>query len=445
MQRNLTDDDEIRSFSFGPGVWKELDALPWLQRRKLQFCDNVIVTSQYTWWNFVPKSLWGQFQRIANFFFLGVSIIMLVGTTTEMWKSPYSYETTLYPLTMVLILTMSLQLKDDLKRHRSDHETSRRPAETVLEKKQWKDIKVGELLVVRNKESLPADVIVICTSEDDGVSYVETSNIDGETNLKLRVAKKDLQKALCNESVGRRLSRSEMSKTLKIAREKAVHMTGIMDYEKPNSSVNTFKGTMRDVNIQGSKKIDVLPFTGNQQLLRGSVLRNTDWIIGLVVYTGEDTKVAQNSHESKPKLSNLERVVNGSMKVIFVILAFLVATSLSIRAIMRHNVFNGKFAGFWYLFPEGEDDDSTMTLAWPIAYAFTFLILYTNFVPLTMYITMEIINFGHSMFINNDALMYVVYYYYHYFMYSFFFSKHPPTHTPTGTIRLQIHVQMQDQ
>ena len=69
----------------------------------------------------------------------------------------------------------------------------------MLEKKQWMDVRVGELLVVRNKESLPADVIVMCTSDDDGVSYVETSNIDGETNLKLRVAKKDLQRALCSE------------------------------------------------------------------------------------------------------------------------------------------------------------------------------------------------------------------------------------------------------
>ena len=82
--------------------------------------------------------------------------------------------------------------------------------------------------------------------------------------------------------------------------------------------------------------------------------------------------------------------------------------SLGLRAVMRDNVFGSNYSGFWYLFPEGEDDDSTMTLAWPIAYGFTFLILYTNFVPLTMYITMEIINFGHSVFINSDALMYVV-------------------------------------
>ena len=190
---------------------------------------------------------------------------------------------------------------------------------------------VGELLVVRNKESLPADVIVMCTSDDDGVSYVETSNIDGETNLKLRVAKKDLQRALCSERKGRRASRSEMFESLKIARERAAHMTGIMDYEKPNSSVNTFKGTMRDIKVRGSKSIEVLPFGGDQQLLRGSVLRNTEWIIGLVVYTGEDTKVAQNSHESAPKLSNLERVVNGSMKVIFVILLFLIFMSLGLR------------------------------------------------------------------------------------------------------------------
>jgi len=192
------DNENFRGFRFGRDVAIDMSRLSWLERRKIRFRDNVITTSQYTWWNFLPKSLWGQFQRIANFFFLGASILMLVGTTTELWKSPYSYETTLYPLIMVICVTMALQIKDDVARHRADARTSCRPATTVAGTKQWKDICVGDFIIVKNKESLPADVILLASSQSDGLAYVETSNIDGETNLKLRVAKKNMQTFLCS-------------------------------------------------------------------------------------------------------------------------------------------------------------------------------------------------------------------------------------------------------
>eukprot|EP00939_MAST-03C_sp_MAST-3C-sp1_P005143 g5143.t1 len=346
---------------------------------------------------------------------------------------------------MVICVTMSLQIKDDVERHRADAKTSSRPAMTIQGPKEWQEVRIGDMIVVRNKESLPADVVLLASSQSDGLCYVETSNIDGETNLKLRVSKSVTQKILFDlpddekkgkssyagasksadvgididgeskdrsssedgETVGRNLSTRTFiaEKSLQKVTSRAALASGIMSYDVPNSSVNTFKGTLRNLEVRG-RKSEPLSFSGDQQLLRGSVLRNTSWIIGLVVYTGEDTKVAQNSHEASLKLSNLERVVNSAMKVIFVILAVLILISLSMRAIMRASVFDGKYEEFWYLFPEGDNDDATSDLPWPVAYSFTFLILYTNFVPLTMYITMEIINFAHSVFINRDLKMY---------------------------------------
>jgi phospholipid-translocating ATPase len=139
-------------------------------------------------------------------------------------------------------------------------------SESVL----WCKIQVGDVIRINNKQPLPADVVLLASSEDENVAYIETSQIDGETNLKLRRAITYIPHTdeLSPEGTLRKLSQDK----------------GQVVCEPPNMKINSFTGTY-NVGDQ------VLPIDNDNVLLRGSVLRNTAWGIGVVVYTGEDTKL----------------------------------------------------------------------------------------------------------------------------------------------------------
>ena len=53
---------------------------------------------------------------------------------------------------------------------------------------EWKRVKVGEIVKVKNEEFFPADLILLSSSEAHGSCFVETKNLDGETNLKAKHA-----------------------------------------------------------------------------------------------------------------------------------------------------------------------------------------------------------------------------------------------------------------
>ncbi len=72
-----------------------------------RFCDNSIVSAKYTLISFVPITLFEQFRRIANLYFLIMSVLMLLGDLyPALWYSPISYSSTLLPLVFVLMCTM---------------------------------------------------------------------------------------------------------------------------------------------------------------------------------------------------------------------------------------------------------------------------------------------------------------------------------------------------
>lgn len=86
--------------------------------------DNSVVTSKYNIFTFVPRSLFEQFRRVANIYFLVISILMILGTYTSLFTSPLTPYSTLIPLVFVLLVTMVKDGAEDLKRHRSDKKVS---------------------------------------------------------------------------------------------------------------------------------------------------------------------------------------------------------------------------------------------------------------------------------------------------------------------------------
>jgi magnesium-transporting ATPase (P-type) len=134
----------------------------------------------------------------------------------------------------------------------------------------WRDIKVGDYLLVQDKQPLPADVVVLYTSEDENIAYIETSQIDGETNLKLR-------RAIPVLTHGTQSSDEALPLVL--------GLRGSLECEGPNVRINSFTGVYRPE--EGA----AVPIDVDNVILRGSMVRNTRWVLALVVYTGDDTKL----------------------------------------------------------------------------------------------------------------------------------------------------------
>ena len=386
------------------------------------FCDNKVVNSKYTLANFVPKSLFEQFRRLANVYFLGMGGLMLVGTYTDIFETPLTAFTTLFPLGIVLGVSMLQEAAADVKRHRSDDETNNRPAKLTSyhqaggpqtsETVRWCDIKVADVLYVHNKQPLPADMVILATSEDENICYIETSSIDGETNLKLRRAinyvPAEAGPLARPEDILGHLERDQ----------------GTVHCELPNMKIESFTGTFciphrrqEQESGDGEAYDKVIPIDNENVLLRGAMLRNTKWAVGVVVYTGKDTKLQRNSRQAPSKMSKLDVLVNRAIYLIFLVDLILV----TISALLLLQFEDASFSGLTYLGyqvpgltppwavaarPEG--------MQWETARSsflqgfLTFLVLFNNFVPISMYVTCEMCTYAHLYFVNNDREMYHV-------------------------------------
>lgn len=148
----------------------------------------------------------------------------------------------------------------------------------------WEDLRVGDFVKLRNDEPIPADILICATSEEENVAFVETKNLDGETNLKSRHAVDALT-------------------SLRTANACAGAQGFKIDCEAPD--INMYK-----LNAAVAKSDKSYPVDIQTTLLRGTVLRNTRWVIGIVLFTGEDTKITLNSGDPPSKRSRVERQMN---------------------------------------------------------------------------------------------------------------------------------------
>ena len=199
---------------------------------------------------------------------------------------------------------------------------------------QRKDIRQGHIVVVRNREMIPADIVLLASSGDRGCAYVETSSIDGETNLKLRLSAKHKSDPSFNrahetlEEAIRRIA----GFTAVGNGESAIDLVAELNSEPPDAHINTFTGllkfptraTIDEENVTNGETLD-LPLGADNLLLRGAILRNTAWAIGVACFTGTDTKLSQNTVEAPSKFSQLDRITNKCVLVMIFVEAVCIA------------------------------------------------------------------------------------------------------------------------
>ncbi|CAN0579409.1 unnamed protein product, partial [Ectocarpus sp. 12 AP-2014] len=319
------------------------------------------------------------------------------------------------------------------------------------------NVQVGDVLEIRNRENIPADLVMLSCSDPKGTCFVMTSNLDGETNLKPRVVSPDLRAAIAAADGAAAGALVECD----LPNQKLEHFDGALvvrglattPKQRPYrsmSSVLVFEAQLpHDRSLAYEKKMccrddncplpcprtpeisllniryhfvptffllppsftsapggqlqrgERIPLHGKNTLLRGCQLRNTEWCRGVVVYTGRETKIQMNAAEPAPKSSSLKPYVDREtlhVLCVQIVLCVVAAVFAGIRA-AGSDVENMYFI-------LGQDEESQSPALVAFLKFWSFIIIFTNFVPISLLITLDMVKVFQSKFIAWDRQMY---------------------------------------
>lgn len=260
----------------------------------------------------------------------------------------------------------------------------RAPEGARFKKDTWKNIHVGDFVRIYNDDELPADIIIMSTSDPDGACYVETKSLDGETNLKVRQALR-------------------CGRPLKHARD-CERAEFTIESEPPQPNLYKYNGAIHwRQEIPGHAADDPIdmtePITIDNLLLRGCNLRNTEWILGVVIFTGHDTKIMQNAGATPSKRPRIAREMNFNVICNFGILFGMCLVS----ALANGAAWARTDASLTFF--DGSPIGGSPALSGFITF-FAALIVFQNLIPISLYITLEVVRTLQAVFIYSDVEMY---------------------------------------
>jgi phospholipid-translocating ATPase len=357
-------------------------------------------------YDFLPNQLIFQFTRLGNFYFLCIGIPQAIpGLSTT------GNYTTILPLLFFILLQVAKEGYDDYRRHRLDkventssaivlrdsrHHVGHgqispripgfqsfplasKPKTEIIEeyemtednirwtKVQWRDIKVGDIIRIKRDEAVPADIVLLHADGENGLAYIETMALDGETSLKSRQALPSLSS--CSTIHGIR----------------SLEATFVVEH--PNLNLHDFNGS---VTVDG----ETLPLTLNEVIYRGSVLRNTGLVIGMVINTGEECKIRMNAnHHPKAKKPRIEKAAN---RIVLTLIVYVIL--LSVGCSVGYLMWQRSTEQYsWYLNNASVDFQAIII---------GFAIAFNNVIPLALYVSLEIVKVGQALLLNSDVEMY---------------------------------------
>ncbi|XP_063105904.1 phospholipid-transporting ATPase VA isoform X2 [Cavia porcellus] len=339
--------------------------------------DNRLKTTKYTLLSFVPKNLFEQFHRLANVYFVLIALLNFAPAVNA-----FQPGLALAPVLFILAVTALKDLWEDYSRHRSDLAINHRGCLVFSreEKKYvhrfWKEIHVGDFVRLHCNEIIPADVLLLSSSDPDGLCHIETANLDGETNLKRRQVVRGFSELV-----------SEFN---------PLTFTSIIECEKPNNDLSRFRGCI--IHSNGEKA----GLHKENLLLRGCTIRNTEAVVGIVIYAGHETKALLNNSGPRYKRSQLERQMNCD-----VLWCVLLLICMSLFSAVGHGLWVRRYQEKKALFDVPEADGSSLSPVTAAVYSFlTMIIVLQVLIPISLYVSIEIVKVCQVYFINQDLDLY---------------------------------------
>uniref|UniRef100_A0A8C8JQY9 Phospholipid-transporting ATPase n=1 Tax=Oncorhynchus tshawytscha TaxID=74940 RepID=A0A8C8JQY9_ONCTS len=324
------------------------------------YCSNKVTTTKYSFLSFIPKNLFEQLHRFANIYFIFLAALNFVPVVNA-----FQPEISIIPILLVLAVTAVKDLWEDYRKHKSDKFINGLVCEIYSRKRQmyvdqrWQDVHVGDFVRLSCNEIIPADMLLLYSSDPHGVCYIETANLDGETNLKQRQVVRDLPRQNFHSRI---------------------------ECENPNNDLSRFRGFIKAR----------VGLHNNNLLLRSCTIRNTETVIGIVVYAGHETKAMKNNNGPRYKRSKLERRLNVDVLWSVVLLVIMCLTAAIGHGLWLRNLKDNSF-----LIP-----DTTSPALSGFYLFWTMIIVLQVLIPISLYVSIEIVKLCQIFFIQNDVDFY---------------------------------------
>jgi len=327
------------------------------------FPSNTLNNQKYNIITFIPVVLFNQFKQFYNLFFLMICISQMIPDLRIGFIATY-----ITPLAFVLSITLSKEFYDDWLRRKRDSEMNSEKYQKLTEEGNFieinsSDINVGDIILLHEKRRIPADVILLHTTEKGGAVFIKTDQLDGETDWKLRKAVPKTQALLSNES-----------------RKSLFKINAFVKAEAPHRDIYKFQGIFsfpQNGNIDENE--------GKETYLNniGLELENTMWAstvlamgvaLGLVIYTGRETKSQLNMRDPRTKSGKIDKEISLLSMFLFGIL-FGVAILLVILNGLQHN--------------------------WPVL-LMRFVLLLSYIIPISLRVNLDLAKAWYSFLISRD-------------------------------------------
>ena len=323
--------------------------------------NNYITTRRYNWFTFLPYSLLFQFRKLSNCYFLFIAILVQIPGLT-----PVNRYSTIAPLAFVLVVSELREFLEEWNASRRDLASNRADVSLLVGSKKSQDVKPGDIVKIYRDSQVPSDILVLQTSNTDGSAFVETSSLDGETNLRLKRAPASTNSI----DPARLLEKGSIKVTC----------------DEPNVDMYSFKGHVECLG-QPPEDLALLNI-----IWRGSTVRNTDWLIGLVVYSGHDTTILLNLKSLgliPSKTTQVENQMNRIVLFIFLLQLILCAIAASVG-------YAHQLPVPWYL----DTATDNHYYRWQSLF-FTYFILLASLIPVSLWVSVEILKLFQSWLIES--------------------------------------------
>ncbi|XP_020846241.1 phospholipid-transporting ATPase VD isoform X3 [Phascolarctos cinereus] len=239
----------------------------------------------------------------------------------------------------------------------------------------WKDVTVGDFIRLSCNEIIPADIVLLFSTDPDGICHIETSGLDGESNLKQR-----------------EVVRGYAEQDSEVDPEK---FSSRIECESPNNDLNRFRGFLEHPSKER------IGLSKENLLLRGCTIRNTEAVVGIVVYAGHETKAMLNNSGPRYKRSKLERRANTD-----ILWCVLLLISMCFAGALGHGIWLSSYEAVPF-FNMPEPDGHNLSPALAGFYMFwTMIILLQVLIPISLYVSIEIVKLGQIYFIQSDIDFY---------------------------------------